>query len=108
MDQKFDLKKFNTDFDSLIQEDKQKQNKLLNDKLNDLNKVPSETKLYELSTKDLLIGLKDTWFGIFDEIIKKFPHVGISLYKKHRLFYVGLTLIIFALLVFVCDVMFEL
>ncbi len=100
----FDLGKFNDSFDKSKEE--QKQITKINDtaKLNSLNQTISKKSLFQLSTGEMLIGIKDTWFGIIDDIIHLnfYTNQGkqslTSIFiKDDRMFYIGLTLLIIAL-----------
>lgn len=51
-----------------------------------------------MSVGDILVGIKDTWFGILDDVLAFRFSYDIFL-KYNRLFFIGLTLIIIALLI---------
>jgi hypothetical protein len=60
----------------------------------------AETPLYQKSIMELFIGLKNTWFDILDDILAgDFSTNMIT--KNDRLFYIGLTIVIVALLLYI-------
>ena len=59
-----------------------------------------EKPLYQKSIMELFIGLKNTWFDILDDVLAgDFSTNMIT--KNNRLFYIGLTVIIVALLLYI-------
>jgi len=91
-------KQFNKEFESYIESSKRKTSETAQEKLDILSK--SEKKVHELSFGDILIGLKNTWFGIFDDITNK--NISFDLItQQNRMFYIGITIILTLLLVFV-------
>jgi hypothetical protein len=93
----FDLYDFNKNFDAYIQ--KQQKERLLNEKLKltDLSTIDSiKIKPYQLPLNIMLINVKDTWFEMYDNITKgKNP---LTDFGEDKFFYVGLTLVIVALM----------
>jgi hypothetical protein len=67
----------------------------------------SETKeeipFYKKNVYDILIAIKDTWFYIIDDLINK-PFTFDIFFKNNRLFYIGLTICIIALLFILYDI----
>ena len=61
---------------------------------------------YQLNLVEILIGLKNTWFGILDDILEGNIKLNI-LSKKNRLFYVGLTILIIAIILYIYDYMIK-
>ena len=57
---------------------------------------------YKLSMFEILINMKNTWFEIMDDITRTRVDSQI-LTKNNRLFYVGLTLLILAIIMFMYD-----
>uniref|UniRef100_A0A6C0E9T1 Uncharacterized protein n=1 Tax=viral metagenome TaxID=1070528 RepID=A0A6C0E9T1_9ZZZZ len=95
---KFDNQAFNKDFEKYILDQKAKQIEEDNKKLKDMIKQEQTKKLYQMSVGDILVGIKDTWFGILDDVLAFRFSYDIFL-KYNRLFFIGLTLIIIALLI---------
>ena len=69
--------------------------------LEKLNKENStlKTPLYSMSPYEILVNLKNIWFDILDDLHEGNISFNILL-KDDRLFYVGLSLILFALLLY--------
>lgn len=95
-DGKFDIDKFNRDFDQYKEKRKQEMAIRLQKRLDELNNPPPPTPAYDLSIGQLAINTKDALFNILDDIIN-FKFSKDILMKENRLFYIGLTLIIFAI-----------
>lgn len=100
---RFDLKKFNKVFD--INRDLTKQNQKLRDieYLNKLSSVETKTSLYDLNISQIIINTKNSWFNLLDEMldrnVKDYDLNMIS--KDNRLFYVGLTIIVICVILYV-------
>lgn len=107
MDKNFDLADFNKKFVA-DKEKRQKESKIkLQEKIDGLNRDANTKKirLYNLSVSELMIGVKNTWFGILDDLlIMKFNNIAT---KNDRLFYIGLTIIIVATILHICDFFLE-
>lgn len=104
---KFDLAKFNKEF-TIQKEKKQRESKIKSqEKINKLNKDANIEiePLYSLSISELLFGVKNTWFDILDDILAmKFNNI---ITKNNRLFYIGLTVIIVAIILYIYDFFLE-
>jgi len=102
----FDLYNFNKNFDDYIRE--QQKQRLLNEKLKltDLSTIDSiKIKPYQLPLDKILINIKDTWFELYDKTTQ-----GINPFNNFNnddFFYVGITLIVFALLYVMLHFFFE-
>jgi hypothetical protein len=55
--------------------------------------------IQQQSMSDILIGVKNTWFGILDDILAGDFNLRIFT-RSNRLFYIGITLIVVAILLF--------
>ncbi len=62
----------------------------------------SEKPFYKMNILEILIEMKNTWFQILDELIAGNFSMSI-LVKNNRMFYVGLTILIFAIILFIYD-----
>ena len=102
----FDLYDFNKDFDDYIRQ--QQKLRLLNEKLRltDLSTIDSITiKPYQLPIDKMLINTKDVWFELYDKVTQGTnPLTNLS---NDDFFYVGITLIVFALLYVMLVFFFE-
>jgi len=96
---KFDIDRFNRDFDQYRDKRKEESREILNRKLEELNKPPDVTPPYDLSVGQIMINMKDATFNVMDDIIN-FKFTSEVLLKQNRLFYIGLLLIIIALILY--------
>lgn len=72
---------------------------LIDQKLSDLNKQKPVELVYDLSVGQIVINLKDVMFDVLDDIVNM--RFGLDmLTKDHRLFYIGIFLIIMACIIF--------
>lgn len=96
---KFDIGKFNDAFDQ--QKADQKEATKNNDeyKLRLLNSDVAPKSLYESTVSDILYGVKNTWFFLLDDLLQqKFTIYTFT--RDNRLFFIGITLIVIALIVY--------
>lgn len=102
----FDLYDFNKNFDAYIQQ--QQKERLLNEKLKltDLSTIDSiKIKPYQLPLDRMLINVKDTWFEMYDNVINGENPLNNIL--EDKFFYIGLTLVIVALMYIMLWFFFE-
>jgi hypothetical protein len=106
--QKFDVKQFNVNFDAMKNavkaESEVTETKILS-QLNDRNNLP-KIPIYLQTPEMIIFNVKRTWFDIYDD----FNLTGMSINivnKGDRLFYIGLTLIFFALTLYAVYVLFD-
>lgn len=98
-DGKFDIDRFNRDFDQYKTMRKQEMAELMQKKLDSLNAPQPEIPPYALSIGQVMINMKDAVFNTLDDIIN-FNFTRQAFLSDHRLFYLGLFFIIIALLVY--------
>jgi hypothetical protein len=102
----FDVKKFNIDFDveKAMQEKTRRQKERA--RLASMEKPEIKKKIYQLSIGEILIGLKDTWFEILDDLLQQ--RFSLSIFTKgNRLFFIGLTITIIVLIVYLYELLTE-
>jgi hypothetical protein len=102
----FDLYNFNKNFDDYIRQ--QQTQRLLNEKLKltDLSTIASiKIKPYQLPIDKILINVKDTWFEMYDSTVE--GENPLKDFSEDKYFYVGITLIVFALLYVILTFFFE-
>jgi hypothetical protein len=105
--QRFDIDKFNKEFVQYQESNKKEKEEKEKEKIAKLNEnIIIPKKLYELSLYDILVGIKDTWFGILDDSLN-FQFNIETFTKNNRLFFVGCTFLIIAILVFCYNIMFD-
>ena len=99
----FDIKRFNQDFDNYL--DRQKKARLEKEAqyLESKTVVKREKLLHELSFYELVVNMKNTVFDIIDEIVNN--KVTKDTFKKNnRLFYIGLLLILFSMILIALNI----
>lgn len=103
---KFDIHEFNKNFDKYRDSLKQEQSLKEAQRLAELNKAPPPKKFYEFNTIELLIGIKDTWFDILDDILSLRFNIDI-LTKNNRAFFIGLTILIICLGLYIFNMFYD-
>jgi len=63
---------------------------------------PKFKPFYKLTLLEMAIELKNTWFGILDDLIAGNISIN-TIIKDNRLFYVGVTILIFAIILYIYD-----
>jgi hypothetical protein len=104
----FDLDKFNKEF-VFKKERADIENKIKSqEKINRLTEAANikEKSLYNLSVGELVIGIKDTWFGILDDLLAKRLEMQI-LTQNNRLFFIGLTVVIIVTIIYLYNFFLE-
>lgn len=96
---KFDIDKFNRDFDQYKDERKKEMAETLKTKLAILNKPKVIIPAYDLSIGQIVINTKDAIFNLLDDILN-FNYTSNILLKQNRMFYLGLALIFIAFLIY--------
>ena len=99
-DGKFDIDKFNNEFVNVANSQKEKalaEDELQLKKLNEISN--QKTSLANLTLFDLFVGIKNTWFDILDDMLLQNFQPNI-LFRDNRLFFVGLTLILIGMLMY--------
>jgi hypothetical protein len=102
----FDLYDFNKNFDDYVTQ--QQKQRLLNEKLKltDLSTIDSiKVKPYQLPLDKMLINVKDTWFELYDKAVG--GENPITNFEEDNFFYVGITLIVVALIYIMLMFFFE-
>jgi len=98
---KMDLVDFNKEF-VFKKEKAEIQNKIKSqDKIDRLTDAANKEKksLYNFSIAELVIGVKNTWFGILDDLLAQKIEMK-TLTKENRLFFIGLTIIFIATILY--------
>jgi len=95
----FDLNKFNSAFSGMINETKltnAKKDKKILDKLNKVEEAKN-VSLYNMSVVDFVIGIKDTWFNVLDDLLRLKLN---KVFEDNNLFFIGLTFILIAIFMY--------
>jgi hypothetical protein len=69
-------------------------------RLQELQSINDEPSLNELTISELIVNTKDAWFGILDDLLDK-QYEKETFTKDNRLFYVGITLIVFSAIIYI-------
>jgi hypothetical protein len=105
----FDQYLFNQKFDQMVEE--KNKERLLKEKvkLNDLNQIDNiRVEPYQLPINKLLINIKNTWFNMYDNFVNKRTIINLDdETQEDSLFYIGITLIIIALLYIIISYIFD-
>jgi hypothetical protein len=101
---KFDIYQFNQNFQEYKQSLKNDQVLKDQQKLAELNKLPPPKKIYEYNIYEILLGIKDTWFDIIDDILALRFTIDIVL-KDNRLFFLGITFILIGVILYIYNIL---
>lgn len=103
---KLDIQEFNKNFEKKIEQSKGENKILERNRLERLNKQQIEKKPYQLSVAEILIAIKDSWFGIIDDLLQRQFYIE-TFIKKNRMFYIGLTIVIIAIIFYLYDTIID-
>lgn len=92
------------DFNKKFEEDKELTKQLSKERererLERLNIEKNQKTIAELSVVEILIGIKDTWFELIDDLLQgKFNTATFT--KNNRLFYMGITIVLVVLVLYI-------
>jgi hypothetical protein len=104
----FDLQKFNREFVF------KKEKAAIENQINSQEKIEKLTQaanteiksLYDYSVSELAIGIKDSWFGILDDLLAQ-KIESKTLTKNNRLFFIGLTIIFICVILYLYNFFIE-
>lgn len=97
---KFNNKRFNEIFNSYTENAIKNRNRDIN--ANNTNNKSQYKPFYQLNLLEIVLELKNTMFSILDDILGGNMTLDIIL-KENRLFYVGLTILIIAIILYIYD-----
>lgn len=95
----FDINKFNKVFDDKKEEEKKRIQEDSEARLRLLNQDVTDKPLYRTTIPDVLIGIKNTWFYILDDLLQQKFTID-TFTKNSRLFYIGITLIFIGIIIY--------
>jgi hypothetical protein len=101
---RFDAQKFNIEFEKSKNIKKAQTKSLEQERLAKLSSDETTLSITELTVSEILIGLKDSWFDLLDDLLQRRFDITIFT-KKNRLFYIGVTLIIIIIILYVYDLL---
>lgn len=96
---KFDLGRFNKEFERNKEITLESQRLKDLDKLNALAQETERVSLYDLSLLQIIVNAKDSWFNLLDDLLDQRFELS-TFTKDNRLFYIGLTIIVFAIILY--------
>lgn len=99
---KFDIGKFNDSFEEQKNTKIQINNKIDEHKLQMMGTQLEEKTIMQSTVSDLLIGIKNTWFYLIDDLLQQRFNVN-TFTKENRLFFIGLTIVIIAMILHLYD-----
>jgi hypothetical protein len=102
----FDLGKFNIVFGNNKKIIKQHQKLKDLEKLNKLSQQKQHISLYDQNIYQILVNTKDAWFNLLDELLDRQYHPS-TFYKDNRLFYIGITIMFFSIILYLYTVMID-
>lgn len=96
----FNLKQFNLDFEEDLKKRNAERYKREDATLKQLNTTIERPHVINMSVGEILVGIKDTWFGIMDDLLMlKFNASTFT--KDDRLIFIGLTIVIIVILTYI-------
>ena len=107
MTQDFDLAAFNKTFNEHKDQTRKIDNELMKNKLGIMDeKEKNNKKLHDMSVLDIMIGIKDAWFNLIDDLLSK--NISIDTFTKdNRLFYFGITILIITVALYTYNMLFS-
>lgn len=102
-DKEFDVKAFNKVFEEQQAKLKEDSKKREEETLKKLNEAKKDVSLISLSIGEILINTKDAWFDILDDLLQ-YKFGWDILTKNNRLFYIGLTLAVMAIIFYLYEI----
>ena len=100
----FDVNKFNANFNLEIEKVKKQNNLIDIDKLSKLNQEAPQKTLLQYTVSDILIGIKNSWFYLIDDIFRRNFSSSI-IFKDYRLYFIGMTFLIFGIILYLYNVL---
>lgn len=94
-DNKFDINKFNRSYDQYRERRKTIMKERIRKKLEEMNRMPDKTPIYQHSMAQILIDSKDSLFQILDDLLQ-YKFESDTFIKKNRLFYLGILFVFIA------------
>jgi hypothetical protein len=109
MADKFDSKKFNSSFEESKNKTSQLNKKVAQQNLDKLNKqsnTKKEVPLSKVTIGELLVNTKDAWLDIITELYSFNFQLDIFT-RNNRMFYIGVSVIIMVVLVYITSIIFS-
>ena len=103
---RMEVDRFNRDFDQYKERRKKEMAESMQKKLEELNRPEPIPPIYQQSIGKILVDTKDSMFGFLDDILQ-FKFELSTLTKANRLFYIGLVLLLIAIILYLYDIFME-
>ena len=102
MADRFNVKEFNVGFEQARDITKAKIREQEKEKLEELGNVTYQKKITEMSVGEILVGIKNSWFDLVDDLLQK-KYTYDTFTKNNRMFFFGLTIIIIIVIIYLYD-----
>lgn len=99
-DDRFEVDRFNRQFEQYKQRRKEEMDKILQKKLDELNKPIPDTPIYNQPVGDILVQTKDEMLGILDDLLL-YKFTSNTFIKNNRLFFIGILFLFVSIFIFV-------
>lgn len=96
---KLDIDHYNDNFNQYSENRQEEMKKVMAEKLEELNKPKPVELIYDLSVGEIAVNTKDAMYNIIDDVVN-LRFTGDLITRDHRMFYLGIVLIIIACLLF--------
>jgi hypothetical protein len=100
-----DLSKFDIIFERNKEIVKQNQDLQNIEKLNTLSQKTEQVSLYNLSIFQIIVNSKNAWFHLLDDLLDQRFEMD-TFTKENRLFYIGITILLIAIILYLYTVIF--
>jgi hypothetical protein len=100
---RFDSQEFNAAFEKSIETQKAKTRDIDREKLNKMSTEEIVKPVSSLSIFEIIVGIKDTWFGLIDDLLQR-RFTMVTFTKNNRLFFIGTTIILIIITLYLYDI----
>ncbi|MBA42884.1 MAG: hypothetical protein CMF62_02605 [Magnetococcales bacterium] len=104
---KFNIKKFNKDFDEFKLNRRLEAREKEKSKLAELAKKPEEKPFYKYSIGETFIATKDVWFELLDDLLQG-KYNAETFTQGYRPYFIGLTLVVIGIIIILYQYLFNL
>ena len=102
----FDVTEFNKDFEAHRENVGHQVSEIEKQRLQEFNKQEQSKSIYNLSLFEIFIGIKDTWFGLFDDLLQQKFYTE-TFTKDNRIFFIGVTIVLFVTVIYLYNMIFS-
>lgn len=101
----FDIAQFNRKFEQNKELTTGLNYQLDQERLQAMNQQPEVKKPWQLSISEILVGIKDSWFGLLTDLLQQKFFIE-TFTKDNRFFYIGLTIVVIIIIIYLFNVIF--